>query len=231
MREALHEIANDRVLTFSHLVLGYLYILYELSALKGYKVRGSRSLRDIYFVPINDETTVEEVRVILDSFNQAFTRVVPMTTRTGIFGFNTGLYLFFNDLYPIGISVTPYEVHNGGFPGPFNTAVHDFYHLQQTLGISGTILYERTHMISLIDVSYTYQYREYFHDLAAVYRAIMKSDLPIGVKKGMILYIFILVHEYSNTLHCGYEKEGNMPRVDVDDIPSILRTLVYPVRI
>lgn|SRR3990167_567463 len=57
------------------------------------------------------------------------TDVVPFCVPRGVFGINTFLYLFFNGISPVGISLNYYKVHCGMYSDPIQYLVHDLEHI------------------------------------------------------------------------------------------------------
>lgn len=116
----------------------------------------------------------------MEEFSSKYERVVPFTSKTGVFGYNTWLYLYFNDLFPVAVSPYPYAVHNGSFPGSIATMGHDIAH-KWTKPI------------------YT---EKYINSLADIYRMMFTMGLEEGVLEGYIIFLFEYLHERHHKIDC-----------------------------
>lgn len=113
---------------------------------------------------------------------ELYSSVIPFTSSTGTFGFNTFLYMFVNGIIPIGCSITPYPVHYGVYEGSTYAATrHDVEHAA-------------THYGKLMKTQ----------SIRILYLAIIsdKDVIPIGMLKGFILLLFDLVHEQGTIFTC-----------------------------
>jgi hypothetical protein len=118
--------------------------------------------------------------------------LAPFSSPRGAFGMNTFLYLFFNGLGPISISINPIPVHKkdlnelGEYNTPFRVLSHDISHLTFQYSFSSGYSIDNTKLTCL----------EYFIN-KCTYQYILAHQEEIGVEKckGMLYMMFIDIHE------------------------------------
>lgn len=104
---------------------------------------------------------------------------VPFTSKFGTFGINTYLYLAFNGLHPIGITLTPYPVHGGIYKNKFREMIeHDIGHEQTRLKLCQS------------------EFDNY------VYIMNNKDILGEDKVKGFIYLLFVCIHELGISVKC-----------------------------
>jgi len=80
-------------------------------------------------------------------------RMVPFITKTGAFGFNTFLYLFYYNIYPLGSAETfnP-SVHTGTIVGSCGIYTHDYLHYYNRYAkLEGTPVYKKAYIMAMTD--------------------------------------------------------------------------------
>jgi len=202
--EALLVLKEKGTLTYAHFLAAYMQILIYMDTLKtGYPPMYPLS-RD----PINKQSGVEDILKVLNNFAKAHPRIVPFTSKTGVFGINTFLYLYFNNIYPVAVATDPYPVHEGSYTGSIAVMYHDFLH-------NGSIKANTSNT--------------YYNTLKEVYIRILQNKRIIGsdTVKLLLAYIFDLHHESDNPtmITCSniHPSESN----HVDFVPALLRIKTY----
>lgn len=100
---------------------------------------------------------------------------VPLITPRGLYGFNTFLFMYFNGLFPIGVSMNPHPVHSDMYEGSVRgTMEHDYDHY---------------------DLTATFAVRDKQHYVAYRYILDNQSTLGEGKAKGLLFALFVGVHE------------------------------------
>lgn len=140
-----------------------------------------------------------DIKIIFDGFHQdkiyeyfifygeKYHDLVPFISKNGIFGMNTYLYLYFNGIFPVASSFTPYDVHNKIFSGQIDVMVHDIIHYS---------------VIKDFEIKNQDIYPQYLQKLKNIYELIFKDNLPIDQKKMFIFLIFLVLHESLQILDC-----------------------------
>jgi hypothetical protein len=115
-------------------------------------------------------------RLIIKEMNNKTSNLVPFISPRGTYGINTFLYLYFNNIDPIGISYNTWPVHRGMYnDSPHNFIMHDLGHYGYYKKINN----------------------EVFRKLRLVYISLIKdSKLDNDQVKGYIIILFYITHEY-----------------------------------
>ena len=82
------------------------------------------------------ELTVQGVIENLREVSSKHPNIVPITGITGAYGLNTFLYLFFNNLHPVGIGYKELMAHGQKFGNLVLQIFHDFDHIGQSKTIT-----------------------------------------------------------------------------------------------
>ena len=215
--EALNVLRVRKVLNFAHFLAAYLQIFIYNDMIKG--ITGEGFLSVIGRGDITERSSVNEIIRTLDNYYNKYPYIVPFTTRTGAFGFNTYLYLYFNGLFPVAASIDPYPVHNGIFPGSVATMGHDYTHLSLLLNKVGRVTITR-------GIQAPKEILEYYESLRNIYVDIFNKKEALGgdTIKILVLFIFVFIHETIRKITC--------PNMDlgfggIDEIQAIVRNKTY----
>jgi len=123
-------------------------------------------------------------------------KTVPFLSARDAYGINTFLFLYFNGISPVGVTLNPWSVHDGAFFNRSRDIIsHDFQHIRYSNGF--------------------YEHPEY-EKMRRVYMYILNNQDKIGPPgkvKGMIVYLFYLIHEIGGLEDYG-DDDGN---IDVND--------------
>lgn len=227
INQALNILRKSKMLNYGHFLGAYLQVLIYNDELK--QIRVSESFLSIIGRDnINISTTVNEIVDILIRLSIKHPRVIPFTSRTGAFGMNTFLYLYFNKIYPVATSIDPYPVHNGIFPGSISTLGHDFTHLPTLRKLDGTALEDDgiRYILGLKNYVYTDSMKKYYNSIKNIYYEIFKNKNNLGSDtiKILITLLFIYLHERDESIAC--------PNMEItvstyDEIPVLLRNKTY----
>lgn len=124
IRQLLQELTDSGRLRFGHILSAYYQVFLHLDRAKGLKVPQVV----IDFSVLSDEfLNLSNYREKILSYKN--NRIVPFVFHKGIFGYNTFLYLYFNNIYPVACSIDPYPAHRGGYPGSSGIFAHDITHI------------------------------------------------------------------------------------------------------
>lgn len=103
---------------------------------------------------------------------------VPFLSPRGVYGINVFLFLYFNKISPIGISLNPWRVHHDAFLNRTRDIIsHDFQHIQDSYEFYDNQEYERLRR--------TYIYIINNQDTIG----------PPGKVQGLILFMYYIIHE------------------------------------
>lgn len=148
---------------------------------------------------------VPKIVTKLKFLEKRFPRVVPMTTKRGLFGFNTFMRLFSESIYPIGCSLTPYPVHEGIYVSLTSSVLHDLLHLKKYVLLTS----ERGIAENVFDNLGEYEHPNYIKEwtpngflLKELYESIINSNLSLDYKKSFIYLLFHIVHEEAQEFSC-----------------------------
>jgi len=200
IRSALNLLKDKGELNFSHFLGAYSQIFYFIDTAR--KIKALDMIYTFTERKININTTINEIIDIFNIIHKKFYFLVPFTTLTGLYGFNTFLYLFFNKLFPVAASPEPYAVHGGFFQGSTMVMFHDVLHFGDT---------NKIYHISSKNKLYM--------DMKKVYIKIIKDKLDIDVKKLLILFLYQYIHERVIEIRCSKEIDVFAP----DIIDGLLR--------
>lgn len=223
---ALKRLASDKRLNFSHLLLAYMQVLYYIDQLNNIHVQGpfsiSGTMEPILSMQITPFTTVEEIIRIFDRYHMLYPRLVPFTSQIGAYGFNTFLYLWINETYPVACSPIPYPVHNGLFPGSINTMSHDMSYLRH---ISLTF-YLKGFPSHRVETS-----KRNFYAIRKIYLNIINnmSQFDNDTLKLLIYFLFEYIHEASEMIYCPPRLRLGPGKQDLglDSLQGLLRIPEY----
>jgi len=206
IRTALNILADNGILNFGHLLGAYIQIFMYNDIIKGIKNPGN-ALKIIGREDITENSSIDDIIIVLNNFYLKEPRVVPFTSRTGAFGLNTFLYLYFHKIYPVAASIDPYPVHNGLFPGSIGTMGHDFPHLY---------IIQELHITNPL----------YYTSLENIYKSIFNNKYNLGgdVVKILVLFIFYFLHENFETITC---PNMNIYHASLDEIPVMMRNKTF----
>lgn len=125
----------------------------------------------------------ESIKRLMTLYSADNLTVVPLISPRGVYGINTFLYMYFNGLFPVGITTNPIVVHG------------------VELGTSATKNIE--HDLSHYSVAAAEDYTEEY----PVYRYILNNQKEIGADKcaGLLFILFFMIHEVG-----GYEPESSV---------------------
>jgi len=172
--QRINELIDDRKATLHSFLIAYTTVIAAISALDFGRPPFSHK------VPYTCNYIEDETQLILDDMVKR-SMVVPFISPRGVFGANTFLYMYFNDLFPIGITLNPWNVHYGTFHGnPIATIIHDNAHVGE---------YN------------TFYHRPGRDRYKRIYSYIVHNQDKFGHPgkvKGYILYLFYLIHEMSD---------------------------------
>lgn len=110
--------------------------------------------------------------------NEESKMFVPMMTKSGMFGAETFLNLFFNKMIPYCSNLTWQSIHNGSIQSPYGILTHDIEHAFRTI----PIMRDET----------------WFKFLHNCYKEILTCENLAG-SKNLIMYLFIITHEIGIT--------------------------------
>ena len=131
-------------------------------------------------------------------------RLVPFISKSGYYGLNTYLFLYFNRLFAIGTSINGYKFHKLEH-GPYKLFSHDLGHTFQLLNLTP---------FNKNNTSLTY-----FNHLKNIYERmiLMKNILDDSLYKAFIIFLFISIHEGLIVVNCPFEFK----------IPGIINLYMY----
>lgn len=159
LKNELDKLINLGLLNFTHLFLAYrsiLYIAYE----RAVKTFDSASDPDKLITDLDQES----LRFCKDYKNCKYL-IIPFISPGGVYGFNTWLYLHFNDICTVGISLKPYAVHAGAYDqNPYRTTKHDLLHCDFGTDNLGKIVnkFNRKLYIKITSNQSKYEYRKVY---------------------------------------------------------------------
>lgn len=136
INQALNTLKESGRLNYGHFLGSYLQVFIYMDEVRNIRTTGFDNIIGMPEILPSDE--ISQIVNILEIFSERHPRIVPFTTRTGAFGMNTFMYLYFNGIYPVAASIDPYPVHNGIFPGSVATMGHDFTHLPRLRKLDGS---------------------------------------------------------------------------------------------
>jgi hypothetical protein len=133
-----------------------------------------------YFYEQFGDNSINGIIKGLNEFYLENPKLVPLVSTSGYYGYNTFLYLYYNDLHPIGTTYNLMTAHGGRYPSIIESIQHDFEH---TEGLT-----RNEEAYNVIDGVYPFEY---------AYRQIFERYDEIGSDKAkmFIFYIFIVIHE------------------------------------
>lgn len=222
IRTALNILAENKILNYGHLLGAYIQVFLYNDMIKNIQ-KVQNSLRAIGREDITENSSVDDIINVLNNFYLKDPYVVPFTSRTGAFGLNTFLYLYFNGIYPVAASIDPYPVHNGLFPGSLATMFHDYPHLYDLKVLSGA---DTTNTISSFKIPDSLNLEAYYASLKNIYRSIFenKYDLGSDVVKILVLFIFYFLHENFKIITC---PTMDVTNASLDEIPVMMRNKTF----
>ena len=174
------------ILNFTDFLIAYCQIFYFIDIIKE-----EENPKDIVYMLSQQEitinTTPDEIINIFKTVNKKYPYLVPFISKSGVFGFNTFLYLFFNGLFPIAASITPYTVHKGYFKGLTNVVFHDLLHLE---------LVDKIYYISEENRDYIIMKELYNRVLED------KNNYDYDTLELIILFLYEYIHEKPIKINC-----------------------------
>lgn len=226
IREVLNQLANEGRLNFAHFLLAYMSVLRHIEVVR-------KAYRNDYYAGQTASRIIEahmypeysrpksSFATTLRDFGNQFIFVVPFTSISGAFGFNTFLYLYLNGISPVAITLSPYKVHYDAFRGnTYNVAMHDFSHYV----IYARALEHSSLHSNNIKVDSTGQ--TYYHNLSQAYRTLFdRYSNNITLLKSFILLLFVVIHEVGYFVTCPPYDLSTIDYTVMDDIRPFVAAL------
>jgi len=202
IRIALNILKKRGLLTFSHFLGAYCEIFYLIDGAN--KIDRIDIVFNLSRKKITYDLAPKEIIEIFDIIYNNYPHLVPFVSYSGIFGFNTFLYLFFNKLFPVAASINPYTVHRGLFKGLTYTTYHDIIHYR---------LINNVYEISELNREYVKMKNLYFRILEDKYK-FDYDELEL-----IILFLYQYIHESVLRINC-YE---NIRVFDMFVVEALIR--------
>jgi len=179
-----------------------------------YSVPEYQTLDDPIKVPdllteFDEYVTVKQLEDFIYNTDLIFPNVVPFLSKSGLFGFNTYLYLFFNNILPVSFSLEAMTVH-GFLKNPIDIALHDLEHICELSGLINTPNICKSKFLDddydiSDDLPDGISVNDYLNSLKKVYQQIMNMKHNIKINdnieiidkeiKGYIIILFYILHE------------------------------------
>ena len=133
-------------------------------------------------------------------FDTDFPNLVPFLSPRGYMGINTFLYLFFNNLCPVGVSVNPIPVHGERYRLPLDFTMHDVHHYYYYYRLlKQELLKGYDEIFDYIEDSKAFS-SDYYDRLKMFYKDTIFGDYSLDDKKFRLLCAFYLIHEQGQQL-------------------------------
>jgi hypothetical protein len=124
IREAINQLIDDRKLSYSMMLVVYITIAKELDYVRSSENTYSEGELNNIFLKHSPNILNDLIRLGIEK-----KEYVPMVSTTGLYGYNTFLYLYYNGLSPIGFGYFPVKAHNGTFLSLIDQIHHDLAHM------------------------------------------------------------------------------------------------------
>lgn len=176
--DVLYKLKERGELTLNTFLVGYVSLIHLIQIMKNGKLYTERSFISLFSSIRSSEKGGSYLcdfnmdDIIRNMIKEDYW-YVPFLSPRGTYGINTFMYLFFNGLYPIGITLNPYEVHVNTYKGDaFLTTDHDFEHSEIVKN-------------------------SYLSESKGVYNYIMTHvmEKDVDEAKKLLIYMFLRIHE------------------------------------
>jgi hypothetical protein len=143
---------------------------------------------------------VTDIKQSMVNFDVTYPNLIPFISPKGYFGINTFLYLFFHNLFPVGISINPISAHGTMYELPLDVSLHDvnhYFHYYKFFNQQPLKGHEDAydHIVRAEVFS-----PDYVDKMYSFYQRTIHSDLCLDDKKFHILCLFFLIHELCEQL-------------------------------
>jgi len=135
------------------------------------------------------------IRKSLIDFNNNYPNLVPFISPNAYYGVNTFLFLFFNNIFPIGISKNPISTHADRYRLPLDVSMHDVHHYYYYYRFfSNKLLRGYDEILDHIRENRFFS-SDYIKRTRSYYDYTIHGDYHIDRKKFRLICLFNLIHE------------------------------------
>ena len=141
-----------------------------------------------------------DIKQSLLDFDRNFPNLVPFISSNGYFGINTFLFLFFNNMYPVGISSKPISAHGQRYKLPLDVSLHDVHHyyyyhrfLSQQLLVGHDQIFDHICESKAFSADYFDRMKVFYHN--TVIHSHNHNTCSLDRKKFRLICLFFLIHE------------------------------------